>query len=181
MTQLTETRPHDTWIQTFTGRQFWPLDPRVEDVDIKDIAHSLSMQCRYLGHTKYFYSVAQHCVLASMHSSEPKWALMHDAGEAYSHDIVRPLKRAIDDFERIEMRLLEVVAEKFGLSLPLPEEIKRIDYIMLATERRDLMTSPPVPWLAAEQVEPLDDIINPWEPEIAETIFLNRFSDLFAV
>lgn len=49
-----------SWLQTFTGKKIFPLNPRTEDICIADIAHSLSMQCRYNGHTKLFYSVAQH-------------------------------------------------------------------------------------------------------------------------
>ncbi len=46
------------WIQTYTGKQFWPLDPRPEDIDIEDIAHALALTCRFNGHCDYFYSVA---------------------------------------------------------------------------------------------------------------------------
>lgn len=35
------------WIQTYTGRMFWPLDPRPEEIWIEDIAHALSLQCRF--------------------------------------------------------------------------------------------------------------------------------------
>ena len=54
-----------SWMQTFTGRQFFPLDPHPNDVDPVDIAHALSLICRYGGHTRRFYSVAEHCVLLS--------------------------------------------------------------------------------------------------------------------
>ena len=50
------------WIQTFTGKKFSPLEPRREDIDILDIAHSRSMQCRFNGHCRQFYSVAEHSV-----------------------------------------------------------------------------------------------------------------------
>ena len=58
-------RSRGSWAQTFTGRQFFPLDPDPQDIDIVDIAHSLAMQCRYNGHTDRFYSVAEHCVHVS--------------------------------------------------------------------------------------------------------------------
>ena len=68
------------WMQTFTGRQFWPADPRADEIDIRDIAHALSMQCRYAGHCTQFYSVAEHCVLLANAIPEQKlWALLHDA------------------------------------------------------------------------------------------------------
>ena len=72
------------WIQTYTGRQFWPLDPRVDEIHIEDIAHSLSMRCCYGGHLTDFYSVAEHSVLVSLHVPQEfaLWGLLHDAAEA---------------------------------------------------------------------------------------------------
>lgn len=53
------------WMQTYTGRRFYPLDPRPDEIDPEDIAHALSLLCRYGGHVDRFYSVAEHCVLMS--------------------------------------------------------------------------------------------------------------------
>jgi hypothetical protein len=82
------------WMQTQFGNQFWPLDPRPEDFDIKEIASALGKACRYAGHCFGFYSVAEHSVLVSQ-IVPPEFALtalMHDATEAYLVDIPRPLK-----------------------------------------------------------------------------------------
>lgn len=65
MTAMEQNRIGD-WMQTYTGRAFWPLDPRVDEIDIDDIAHSLSMQCRYAGHCLRFYSVAEHSVWCAL-------------------------------------------------------------------------------------------------------------------
>jgi len=83
-------------IGLFSGGTFDILNPRAEDVRIEDIAHALSQQCRFTGHTKTFYSVAQHSVLASTLVAAPDelWALLHDASEAYMGDMNRPLKHA---------------------------------------------------------------------------------------
>ena len=85
-------------ITTYSGKPFFPMDPRPEEIRIEDIAHSLSMQCRFNGHTKWFYSVAQHCSImaeAMMSDGYAEYAfeaLMHDAAEAYIGDLIRPVK-----------------------------------------------------------------------------------------
>jgi hypothetical protein len=173
-------RKDSNWIQTFTGRQFWPLAPRAEDVCIEDIAHALAMKCRYTGHCTRFYSVAQHSVLASqiVPSNDALWALLHDATEAYLPDVARPVKQEWPEFREWEDRLCAVIAEKFGLSMPMPDSIKHADLIMLRTERRDLMVTPPRAWRTDELAQPMVDHIFPlsWVP--AESLFLRRFGEL---
>src|SRR5208282_6622849 len=82
------------WIRTFSGGRFYVLEPRVEDVRIEDIAHALSMQCRFTGHVREFYSVAEHSVWVSRysHREDALWGLLHDASESYIGDMSTPLK-----------------------------------------------------------------------------------------
>lgn len=54
------------WMQTRSGQKFWPLDPRPDEVVLEDIAHALSNTCRFAGHCRTFYSVAEHSVRASL-------------------------------------------------------------------------------------------------------------------
>jgi len=35
------------WVQTFRGQQFHPLAPAAHEINIADIAHSLSLLCRF--------------------------------------------------------------------------------------------------------------------------------------
>lgn len=172
--------PRSQWIQTATGRAFWPLRPRVEDVCIEDIAHALAMKCRYTGHCRYFYSVAQHSVLASeiVPPADAFWALMHDATEAYLPDVARPVKKAIAGFCEIEDRLMEVIAERFGLPMPMPESVRHADLVLLATERRDLMADPPYRWISTENIDPLPDRITPLGPMSARMQFMQRFKEM---
>ncbi|MDO4254358.1 MAG: hypothetical protein Q4C81_04310 [Kocuria sp.] len=95
------------WMQTYTGRRFYPLDSRPEDVDVVDVAHALSMQCRYNGHVRLFMSVAEHCVLVSrlVPSEHALWGLLHDATEAYVGDMVRPLKLHMPEYRAVEDRV----------------------------------------------------------------------------
>jgi len=73
------------WVNTYTGKHFHYLDPQPEEIDIIDIAHSLSLTCRYGGHCKQFYSVGDHSIrVAEIVPDELKLrALLHDAAEAY--------------------------------------------------------------------------------------------------
>jgi 5'-deoxynucleotidase YfbR-like HD superfamily hydrolase len=170
-------RTDASWIQTFSGRQFWPLNPRAEEVEIEDVAHALSNLCRYNGHTRRFYSVAQHSVLVSriVPAADALWGLLHDAPEAYIADLSRPVKRHMPGYRDVERRLMVAVAERFGLSWPEPASVKTADLIALRTERRDLMATPPIPWLSDENVEPLDERVVAVGPEEAKAQFLARF------
>ena len=166
------------WTQTASGRQFLPLRARAEDVHIEDIAHALSLLCRFNGHCSMFYSVAEHCVRVS--NILPKefalWGLMHDAAEAYLGDMPRPVKDHATWFVEAEDRLLQVIIEKYGMVFPMPDDVVRADEILLATEARDLMAPPPFDWgLVAD---PLPETIEPLSPTEAKTSFLLRFAEL---
>jgi len=169
----------DGWIQTYTGEQFWPLDPKPEHIRIEDIAHALSMLCRYNGHCLEFYSVAQHCVLMS-HEVAPEhalWALLHDAAEAYLGDMPRPLKHQDEmvQFRLAEVGIMRAVREKFGLDHE-PEEIHEADNRMIATEKRDIMAESKGEWL--DHGAPYVTRIESWPPVVAEMRFLDRFREL---
>lgn len=180
-------RPAHGWMLTASGKRFWPLDPRPEDVDVGDIAHALSNLCRFGGHTREFYSVAQHSVLVAqlVPSRLAMHALLHDAAEAYVGDMVRPLKRTIGDkFSRVEDRVLAAILAHCGLE-PLTEfadleEVKRADDVALVTERRDLMAdSSAWPWRQDEQAIVPDVVkILPLEPSRALRYFLTAW-DVF--
>ena len=168
-----------SWIQTFTGKQFFPLDPRPEDLDIRDIAHALSLQCRFNGHCLQFYSVAEHSVRVSewLDGEHSLWGLLHDAAEAYLGDVVRPLKRQLDAYNAIEKRLLRVVADHFDLGWPMPEAVAVADTRLLAAEARDIMAPAPAPW-ELMGLEPLPGTIEPWSATEAEQRFVERYAKL---
>lgn len=168
------------WLQTYTGKQYWPLDPRPEDVDLRDIAHVLSQLCRYGGHTLFFYSVAEHSVLLSraVPREHALWALLHDAAEAYCVDLPRPLKRSVHGYEKIEIRNLTAIAQAFGLPLPpTPAAVKRADTAILADEQVQVMGVPPARWPQLDQ-PPLGVMVQGWSPRRAEAEFLERFEQI---
>jgi hypothetical protein len=169
------------WMQTYTGVQFWPLDPRPEEIQIEDIAHSLANQCRYAGHVQEFYSVAQHSVMVAriVPQEHALWGLLHDAAEAYLVDLPRPVKRYSrlgDEYRAIEARLMIALCARFQLPSDEPEWVKRADDVLLMTEKRDLMPNSPAKW--RETAEPLEDVIVPWAPAKAKAQFLMEFRDI---
>ena len=177
MTVLSDFVP-DAWIQTFTGRQFWPLDPNVDDIDVLDIAHALAMKVRYSGHVKRFYSVAEHSVHVSR-LVPPQYAfegLMHDAGEAYLPDVPRPIKPNLVGFKAIEERIDAAIAAKFLLTFPWPDEVHIADATILADEKAAIMGPSPAPWLLP--YPPAGVKIECWDWEQAKWEFLKRFREV---
>lgn len=165
------------WIETASGREFWPLDPRPEEIHIEDIATALSKLCRFGGHCKSFYSVAEHCALASefVPTGIALEALLHDAAEAYLSDIPRPLKRLPEfaAYRAAETKLEQAIAARFGLVYPWPEEVKKIDDRLLHTEAGQLM--PSAIWVRPELVLP-GVTIRGLEPEEARRVFIRVFN-----
>lgn len=140
------------YIRTYTGKEFYPMDPQPEAIDIRDIAHALSLVCRGNGHVNRFFSVAQHCINCAMEAEARGCSqrvilacLIHDASEAYMSDVPRPFKQFLDEYLAQEESLLEVVYGKF-LGTPLTEEekkiIKQIDDDMLYFDLRELLNEP---------------------------------------
>ena len=161
------------WMQTFTGRQFWPMDPRPEEILVEDIAHSLSMMCRYAGHCLQFYSVAEHCCLLHDYVADEHkaWALFHDASEAYLVDVPRPLKPFLPGYKDAEKAVMAAVAERFGLGEE-PPEIRDVDGRILGDEAAQNMSDPPMPW--AYFGPHLGVKLRFWSPYRAKTEFLLR-------
>lgn len=178
------------WIQTYSGRQFWPLDPRPEDFCFIDIAHALAMKCRYNGHTRQFYSVAQHCVLVAEECERrwpdrpdlAWWGLLHDLEEAYLPDVPRPIKRMGTGILAESARLIMAAASvRFHLAgTEEPPEVKQVDGALLATEAEQLMERPPngCDWYLPEPS--IEMLIQPWDPLASKRRFLAAASWLYA-
>lgn len=169
-----------TWIQTYTGKAFDLINPQPDMIDIVDIAHALAHQCRFMGHTREFYSVAQHSILVSQ-QVPPEHALeglLHDAAEAYCVDLAAPIKRLpdLEGYCRYEKLVRGVAAIKFGLAPELPREVVVADMRMLMTEAK-LLHKTPQDW--GVPAEPYPDLeINPLPPDVAEAMFLASFREL---
>ena len=167
-------------MQTYLGYKFTFNAPRVQDIHIEDIAHSLALQCRFKGHVKDFYSVGDHCLFVLSKANHKLWGLMHEAAETYMSDIITPFKyhwRWRSYLKRMENRILKVVAKKYNLPWPIPKEIHEIDQRMWATEQRDLRCSP-----QSTNIKPYPERIVPtadWRT--VKAVFLNQFETLMCL
>lgn len=166
------------WIQTFSGKRFYPLEPHSDDIAIIDIAHALSQICRFAGHSERFISVAEHSYHVSYYVP-PKYALcglMHDASEAYLTDIPRPIKPLLPEYGRMEKELEKIIAEKYHFEYPLPPEVKDVDNGILRNEY-DAVMKKTFEWEFIGQK--LDTLyLKFWSPEEAKIKFIERFVEL---
>ena len=171
------------WIETYTGKKFHLLEPHEDEVDIIDIAHALSQLCRFTGHSKTFYSIAQHSVLVS-NLIDPQYAfagLLHDAPEAYIGDWSRPLQKLPSlksILEPIHKKIYLAVCSRYGVCIDdnMLKAVAKADDILLATEVRDLMHNTEL-W-SNVYGPPLPQVISPWTDKVAFITFLSRFVDL---
>ena len=150
-----------SWLHTYSGRKFDPLSPRAEDVDMEDVAHALSMTCRFAGHSRRYYSVAQHSCYVSDVAEEialmvgktqreigliSAEALIHDASEFVICDVPSPVKPffVVDGRPYKEWEEQITVAVRNHLGLPTPSDetkaiVKQADLILLKLEAEQLM------------------------------------------
>ncbi len=163
-----------TFIETYTGRAFWPLEPTKDVLSVIDIAHALSNQCRYSGHVRFFYSVAQHCCLLSSWLSEKGGSAldclrihMHDAAEAYLVDIPRPVKQYMPQYRHWDHGM-------GWANLPPLPIIEELDNRIIVDERSALMSVSGLDW--GHKFGPVGVEIEPWTPAEAEKQFLIQYA-----
>jgi uncharacterized protein len=176
------------YLQTVSGRWVNPFDPDPDQIDVGDIARALGNLCRFGGHSRVFYSVAQHSVIVSElveqrggDAEDAFAALMHDATEAYLGDMPHPLKHRSalgESFRAAEDHLADTIRDRFAIRRDVPE-VKRVDRALLATERR-AFSADTWHWPELDGVEPLDLELTPWAADDATRAFERRFTELDA-
>lgn len=150
-----------TDIRLYSGKTVNIFGMTIEDIDIEDIARSLSRQCRYNGHSKGHISVAEHSVWVSCAVPE-KFALeglLHDAAEAYVGDVTVPIKEMLPQFKDLEMRIWRVIAHKFDLPVILSTVVDVMD-------KKDALT----------EIE--SGLMGGWEANVAYREFMKRYREL---
>lgn len=172
--------PH---ILTYSGLNFLLYDEDIDMFRLEDIAHSLGMQCRYTGHAKQFYSVAEHCVLMSRYVTDLDckiMALYHDAAEAYIGDLASPVKQSLPDYKKLEKAIERRLFTWLDYSIPLRVKklIKMLDTRILLRERNILLPATDEQWIENEVVTPLDIDIMCWSPAKAEYEFLMQAEEI---
>jgi len=159
---LTAPEPYTTkerkgdWIETYTGKKFYVLDPRADEICDNDISHALSNLCRFGGHSRNFYSVAEHSVNVAQRLQElygdcmlALFGLYHDSSEGVLVDMPKPIKPYMTNYKEIEKRIQDLFYIKFCGRLPTENEeklVKEVDTEMLWIEGYQLMLSKTKIW-----------------------------------
>lgn len=171
------------WMQTFSGKRFYPLDPHIEDITVDDMIHAISLENRFGGHTVFPYSVGAHCYWVSTlvpdHLALP--ALVHDWAEAYLKDIPSPLKELFPGYYEAEERLERLIAQVVGVSYEDMQHplVKQADRNILANERRDVMTRTDDVWHTIGDNQPYPNLfIHAWSWEWTKELLLHRYGEL---
>jgi hypothetical protein len=176
-----QTTVSNSWIETYTGKKFYPFYPNAEDIDIQDIAHSLSMQCRFNGHTRYFYSVAEHSFLIANYLENQGAShqlclagLLHDAAEAYLGDVVRPVKQLVPALVEAENHLQATIYQKYGITVENLALIDLLDTRILRDEHEQVMNINNNEW-ATDRYQRLGVQIVGYRSKYVEELFLSCF------
>jgi hypothetical protein len=166
------------YIGTYTNKKYHFLNPSVSEVCIEDISQALSMNCRYSGHVKSFYSVAEHsCIIFDLALKETGdlieaySGLMHDASEAYLTDVPRPIKPHLEGYSDIEQKAEKIIQDAFNFT-PMSNYIKYVDTHICGIEAKQLFQVTPS-W--ADDFDHIDIQVKGWMPDQAKREFMDRF------
>ena len=171
-------------ITTYIGHKFDPIDPQMEALDIRDIAHALSLTCRGNGHVKQFFSVGQHCIMCAREAIARDYSkravlgcLLHDASEAYMSDVPRPFKEMLPEYVNLEEKLIDLIYTKFIGSTLTEEEMALVREVDDAVLYYDMLELFGVIWGEKTELEIKPDYtVQPFEE--VEKIYLQIFQQL---
>lgn len=172
------------YIRTVTGRKINPLDVRVSDLDIEEMAHGLANVNRFTGNAKEPLNVAQHSVYVSRLCGDGLaglQGLLHDGTDYILNDISKWLKQSAEfaAFRAIEDRAQAIIYSWAGLPLVMLPEVKNSDDLMVRVEGEfawgpywsDVPGYEPLTLAERRQVGPWD----PWDWRTSRREFLARY------
>ena len=171
-------------ITTYTGHKFDPMNPQMETLDIRDIAHALSLTCRGNGHVKQFFSVGQHCIMCAREAMARGYSkrvilgcLLHDASEAYMSDVPRPFKEVLPEYVKLEEKLIDLIYTRFIGSTLTEEEMKLVSRVDDAVLYYDMLELFGICWgeKSVLEVNP-DYTVLPFEE--VERTYLELFEEI---
>ncbi len=172
----------EAWLSTLYRKQFHFLQPIEDEIDILDIAHSTSLLCRFGGHCRQFYSVAEHSVIVSTilqregaSTLTQLGGLLHDAEEAYLPDIPAPIKRVMPEADKIYENIRGCIYRKYGIEQADWKHVEDIDSRLCITEAK-LLGLWNEDW--AYVGKPLPTALHLYLPYDAERAFIYRFTTL---
>lgn len=179
----------EPYIATYSGGSAYPFGLNPDDISVEDIAHSLSMQCRYAGHTSEFWSVAAHSLEVSRRVEDAVRetsadgavvfeaalaGLLHDASEAYLVDLPKPIKPLFVNYAQWEEAAELAVATRFGMQFPWPAIVTRMDKAIVRDEVANFFCVGSVAWKRHGVTQPAHNLV-PLDPVVGERLFLERF------
>lgn len=166
----------DPYILTISGNHFDYVEMDYNVLNIEEIAHALANTCRFGGHCREYYSVAQHSVLVARYVPVDlaRDALFHDAAEAYLGDMPTPLKQLLPDYKAMTDRVEYWIQKKLGINIEHPE-IKKADLQVLGMEKRDLMPHDDTTWAILNDLEIPEEVITPMDPVDAYNYFMEEY------
>jgi hypothetical protein len=176
---VSPSKPIGSAVRTYTGVLFDFVNPEQSSINLMDISHSLSLLCRFAGHCKRFYSVAEHAVRVSYicPPGQELWGLHHDDSESYCVDVPRPLKHlaGMESYRAHEKRVQLEIVKMLGFDvLEEPAEVKLADMVLLVTEQRDLLHNS----IPDFNIIPLRNQIKPWPSWLARRLYQLRHAEL---
>lgn len=174
-------------IQTHGGHTFDPKSRVISQIDIFDVSHALSNLCRFAGHCRSFYSVAEHSVLVA-NIIEKFWpddhaairaGFFHDATEAYVVDLPTPIKVLLPDYTDIEDKIATDIESEFQVEFgsEIATKVKFADMVALATEARYLFDDVSH-WESIKSFTPVPELLAkgfPLPPEEAKKYFMRKY------
>ena len=178
------------WLETYTGRIVDVTAPDTKTIDLLDIAHGLSMQCRFNGHVRTFYSVAEHCVLVARALRE--WGydnriqllgLLHDAAETYVGDIIRGVKSMLPYMRVLEGKMQTAIMLALNVE-PADEAehrlVKDADNALLVIEATELMPGKALARCVRDGFtwKECSVHVRCWTPKQAQSAWLDAYTEL---